>query len=49
MGFHSFKTAHKTIRGIEVMQMIRKGQVKGVDKSLEKQISFINEVFGIAS
>lgn len=30
MGFHSFNTARRTLRGYEAMNMIRKGQIKGV-------------------
>lgn len=32
MGFHSFNTARRTIRGFEAMNMLRKGQVVGVEK-----------------
>jgi hypothetical protein len=32
MGFWSFGTASKTLTGIEAMNMIRKGQVRGVAK-----------------
>ena len=32
MGFFSFETAWRTLQGFEVMNMIRKGQVQGVDK-----------------
>lgn len=32
MGFQSFNTARKTLRGIEAMVMIRKGQVKGTSR-----------------
>ncbi|MBD1997338.1 IS6 family transposase [Leptolyngbya sp. FACHB-541] len=31
MGFRSFNTARRTLRGIEAMAMIRKGQVKGIN------------------
>ena len=48
MGFGSCKTAWKTIQGFESMNMIRKGQIKGVEKGdILGQISFINKIFEI--
>ena len=42
LGFFSFETARKTLQGYEVMHMIRKGQVQGVEKgNITGQISFI--------
>ena len=32
LGFGSFPTAYKTIQGYEVMNMIRKGQMEGIEK-----------------
>ncbi len=32
MGFGSFNTARRTLRGYEAMNMIRKGQIQGVEK-----------------
>ncbi len=50
MGFQSFNTARRTLRGFESMNMIRKGQIWGVDKGdVVGQISFIHQVFGVAS
>jgi len=49
LGFHSFNTARKTIRGYEVMRMIKKGQVIGVGKSAGSQARFVESLFGIAS
>ena len=50
LGFGSFNTARRTIKGYEAMNMIRKGQIKGADKgNVMGQISFINQIFGIAS
>lgn len=48
MGFKSFKSASKTIQGIEVMNILRKGQVFD-NKSVLFEIKFINQLFGIAS
>jgi transposase-like protein len=50
MGFGSFNTARKTLKGYEAMNMIRKGQIENVEKGdIMGQISFINEIFGIAA
>ncbi len=50
LGFGSFNTARRTIRGYEAMNMIRKGQIKNVEKgNVLGQISFINEIFGCAA
>jgi len=49
MGFSSFNTARRTIRGLEAMNMLRKGQVEAVDKGdVRSQIEFVSQVFGVA-
>ena len=49
MGFGSFNTARRTIRGFEAMNMIRKGQVQGVKKGdVRAQVEFVSQLFGIA-
>ena len=49
LGFASFNTARRTIRGYEVMNMIRKGQLKEVEKGdVIGQISFIHQILGVA-
>ena len=49
MGFGSFNTARRTLRGMEAMNMIRKKQVQGVDKGdVRAQIEFVSQVFGVA-
>ncbi len=49
MGFASFNSARRTLRGMEAMNMIRKGQVQGVDKGdVRAQIEFVSQVFGVA-
>jgi hypothetical protein len=46
----SFNTARRTIQGYEAMNMIRKGQIKDIEKGdVIGQISFINEIFGVAA
>jgi transposase, IS6 family len=50
LGFGSFNTARRTIQGYEAMNMIRKGQINNVEKGdVMGQISFINEIFGVAA
>ena len=50
MGFGSFNSARRTLKGYEAMNMIRKGQIKNVDKGdVMGQISFINKIFGLAA
>lgn len=50
LGFSSFNTARRTIKGYEAMNMIRKGQIKDAAKGdVMGQISFINQIFGIAA
>ena len=50
LGFGSFSTARRTIQGYEAMHMIRKGQVKNVEKGdVLGQIYFIHQIFGVAT
>lgn len=50
MGFKSFNSARRTLRGIEVMNMLRKGQVNGIDKGDSVSgVKFIEAIFGIAA
>ena len=49
MGFFSFETAWRTLQGYEVMNMLRKGQIHGVEKGDSmKQVAFIASLFGVA-
>jgi transposase-like protein len=49
MGFFSFTTAWRTLQGYEAMNMIRKGQMQGVNKgNIPHQAAFIAELFGLA-
>ncbi|RUS98544.1 hypothetical protein DSM107010_69350 [Chroococcidiopsis cubana SAG 39.79] len=50
MGFNSFNTARRTLSGIEAMNMIRKGQVKGISKGESvSQAKFVAEIFGVSA
>ena len=49
LGYKSFHTAWKTIRGVEIMHMIHKGQVQGISKGeIIRQKEFVESLFGIA-
>jgi hypothetical protein len=39
MGFGSFNTARRTLKGYEIMNMLRKGQIKGVAKGHRRTVS----------
>jgi transposase, IS6 family len=44
------ETAGRTLQGYEVMHMMRKGQVRGVDKGdITAQVTFIASLFGVAA
>jgi transposase, IS6 family len=50
LGFFSLETAGRTLQGYEVMNMIRKGQLRGVGKGdIHGQVSFIASLFGVAA
>ncbi len=50
MGFGSFNTARRTLRGMEAMNMIRIGLVQGVEKGdVRSQIEFVSQIFGIVA
>lgn len=50
MGFKTFNSARRTLSGIEAMNMIRKGQVKGIDQGdVVSQVEFIEALFGVAA
>ncbi len=50
LGFFSFETAWRTLQGYEVMHMVRKGQMRGVEKGdILGQVAFIASLFGVAA
>ncbi len=50
LGFFSVETAWNTLQGYEVMNMVRKGQMRGVEKGDSMgQIAFIARLFGVAA
>jgi IS6 family transposase len=49
MGFFSFATAWRTLQGYAMMNMMRKGQLQGVDKGDGRgQVTLIATLFGVA-
>ena len=50
MGFGSFNTARRTIKGYEIMNMLRKGQVEKVGRRVVRErVKFMAEIFGVAA
>ena len=47
LGFQSFRSANKTLKGIEAMNMIKKGQVNNLNYSALNEVRYINQLFGI--
>lgn len=48
LGFKSIKTAHATIKGIEVMRALRKGQAEHFFYGqLLGEVRLVNRVFGV--
>jgi transposase-like protein len=50
MGFSSFNTARRTLRGYEIMNMVRKGQIQGVAKgAVRERVLFMHQIFGVVA
>ena len=50
MGFFSFETAWRTLQGFEVVNMLRKGQLQGVDKrDVRGQVALIAKLFRVVA
>jgi len=50
LGFLSFPTARRTLRGMEAMHRIRKGQIHGLAKGdIVAQRDYIAQLFGVAA
>ena len=47
LGFQSFRSASKTLKGIEAMNMIKKRQINDLNYSVLNEIKYINQLFGI--
>ncbi|PEM40686.1 IS6 family transposase, partial [Bacillus toyonensis] len=49
LGLKSLHTATKMITAIEAMHMIKKGQTRQGEKSVQRQIYLINQLFGLTA
>ena len=50
LGFKSFNSTRQTLRGIEAMNMLRKGQVQGVERGdVRAQVEFVSQIFGLVA
>lgn len=50
MGFKTFNSARRTLSGIEAMNMMRKGQVKGIEQGDSvSEVKFIEALFGVVA
>lgn len=50
MGFGSFNTERRTLRGYEAMNMIRKEQIQGLEKGdISSQVEFVSQIFEVAT
>jgi transposase, IS6 family len=47
LGFQSFRSANKTLKGIEAMNMIKKGQIKNLNYSGLNEAKYVNKLFEI--
>jgi len=48
--FRSFHTAERTLEGVELMHMMRKGQAKRLDgRDSAGQAKFVASLFGVAA
>jgi transposase, IS6 family len=46
-GFQTMKTAYATIKGFEIMRMIRRGHCLLRDAGVAGEVSFVNKLFGL--
>ena len=50
LGFGSFRTARRTLAGVEAMAMLAKGQVRAVPvNDISAQRAFVHRAFGLAA
>ncbi|KFN11347.1 IS6 family transposase [Bacillus pseudomycoides] len=49
LGLKTFQTAKRIICGVEVMYMLKKGQLQQGMESVQNEIEFIHKLFGVAS
>ncbi|GAB4230372.1 MAG: IS6 family transposase [Elainellaceae cyanobacterium] len=50
LGFKSFNSGRRTLRGIEAMNMIYKGPVQGIERGdVRSQVEFVSQIFGLVA
>ena len=50
MGFGSFNTARRTIKGYEIMNMVRKCQIEKVERgAVQDRVKFMHQIFELAA
>jgi hypothetical protein len=49
LGSKTFRTAKQIICGVEVIHILKKGQLQQEVKSVHSEIEFIHKLFGVAS
>lgn len=49
LGLKTFRTANQIICGVEMMHMLKKGQLQQGVKSVKNEIEFIHRLFGVVS
>ena len=49
LGFKSFKTARRTLKGIEAFHMIKKGQIENLSRDALSEVAFIDRLFDIVA
>lgn len=49
LGLKSFRTAKSILSGVEAMHIIKKGQLILWDKSVQNEVKFIHQLFGMAA
>jgi len=50
VGFKSFNTARHTIKGYEIMNMMRKGQIETVERgAVKERVLFMHQIFEVAA
>ena len=47
LGFQSFRSANKTLKEIEAMNLVKKRQVNDLNYSVLNEVKYINHLFGI--
>ena len=47
LGFQSFRSASKTLRGIEAMNIVKKRRVNNLNYSVLNEVKYINQLFSI--